>query len=426
MYEISISEYGYIGCDGISTAKDKFIGDRNLEKALFQELYNYWLENKESQKVFSFENKNCLKATSYVGVIQTKNLSIEILPKIYNQKNKLITRNIFIEMLKPLFKINSLMLKEANLSTVKNKNIYEIFISLFIESVDKLIHRGLKSHYHLTEANQYFLKGKLKFNQHIKENFIHKERFFVEFDEYMQDRAENRLIKSTILLLINKTKKYENKKALRQQLFIFDDISLSNNYDRDIAQINLNRGMEHYETALKFAKLFLKENSFSSLRGDSNIFAILFSMEKVFENYIEFVLYNSRSILNIKKIVTNGYSGDYLLKNESSNLIGLEPDYLLEMEDGTKIITDAKWKLLEVNNNKIDISSSDAYQIFSYLHFYNAQNKAYIFVPRTSNNRDLELNYNIKLSKKSIKIITIDILEIIKNNHILKNNFFEN
>ena len=104
MYEISISEYGYIGCDGISTAKDKFIGDRNLEKALFQELYNYWLENKESQKVFSFENKNCLKATSYVGVIQTKNLSIEILPKIYNQKNKLITRNIFIEMLKPLLR----------------------------------------------------------------------------------------------------------------------------------------------------------------------------------------------------------------------------------------------------------------------------------------------------------------------------------
>ena len=104
MREITISEYGFIGCDNVNTDDNKFVGVRNLEPEIFEELYNFWLEDKETQKVFTFENKHCLKATSYVGVIQTKNLSIEILPKIYKKGEEELHRHIFIEMLKPLLK----------------------------------------------------------------------------------------------------------------------------------------------------------------------------------------------------------------------------------------------------------------------------------------------------------------------------------
>lgn len=281
MENITISEYGFIGCDGVDTSGDKFVGTRDLEPKLFKELYDFWLGDKESQKVLDFENKYCLKATSFVGVIQTKNLSVEILPKIYKEGAEDTHRHIFMEMLKPLLDINEVQISKADLSVTKNRNIYEAFITLFVQSVGKLIHRGLKSQYISQEENQYFLKGKLKFNEHIKQNYIHKERFFVEFDEYLPDRVENKLLKSTIQLLLKKTNNYDNKRALRQQLFIFDEVSLSRNYDTDISKIKTHRGMEYYEAPLRFAKLFLKHQSFSSLRGGDHVFALLFPMESL-------------------------------------------------------------------------------------------------------------------------------------------------
>ena len=438
MREITISEYGFIGCDNVNTDDNKFVGVRNLEPEIFEELYNFWLEDKETQKVFTFENKHCLKATSYVGVIQTKNLSIEILPKIYKKGEEELHRHIFIEMLKPLLNINEVQINKANLSTTKNKNIYEMFITLFVQSVDKLIHRGLKSQYIAKEDNQYFLKGKLKFNEHIKQNYIHKERFYVEFDEYLQDRVENRLLKSTLELLLKKTNDFENKRALRQQLFIFDEVCLSRNYDADFKKMNTHRGMEYYDAPLRFAEVFLRHKSFSSLRGKENVFALLFPMEKVFENYMEFVLNKSKAILEISKVFPNGYSGDYLLRNGVCEIINQQPDYLLKMLDTSIIITDAKWKLFEMNINegtrckddeKVNISSNDAYQIFSYLHYYDEKNEsktAHIFVPKTTTVKEVQLSY-IKQEDKKIKIIPIDLEDLINREpqHTFKENIFK-
>ena len=205
-------------------------------------------------------------------------------------------------MLKPLLDINEIQINKSDLSVTNNKNIYEKFIAMFVQHLDKLIHGGLKSQYISKEDNQFFLKGKLKFNQHIKQNYIHKERFFVEYDEYMQDRVENRLLKSTIALLLKKTNDFENKRALRQQMFIFDEVQLSTNHDTDFSKVNTHRGMEYYEMPLRFAKVFLKYQSFSSLRGKDNVFALLFPMQTVFEKYIEYVLNNSKDILVEKEI----------------------------------------------------------------------------------------------------------------------------
>ena len=297
MKNITISEYGLVGYESVSNTNVKFEDDLSLTKSEFSELEKIWKSNSQVRKAFDFVGECCFKATSYVGVIQTQNLSIEILPKIYKrdkdlensdkeaeEKNKNLYRKIFIEMLKPLLKINGIQINESDLSTTKNKNIFEIFITIFVQSIEQLIHKGIKSDYIAREDNQYFLKGKLKFNQHIKQNYIHKERFFVEFDEYLQDRVENRLIKSAINLLMKRTTDNGNKRALRQQLFIFDQVKLSKDYTSDFKKVKNHRGMKHYEFPMKLTEVFLKNESFTSLRGKNNVFALLFPMEKVFED----------------------------------------------------------------------------------------------------------------------------------------------
>jgi 5-methylcytosine-specific restriction endonuclease McrBC regulatory subunit McrC len=92
------------------------------------------------------------------------------------------------------------------------------------------------------------------------------------------------------------------------------------------------------------------------------------------------------------------------------------------------IIVDAKWKLLELTENEtkgcstLNISSGDVYQIFSYLHFYDAQNTAYLFVPNFEIKELKTLHYQQQSKEttidKKIKIIPIDLAKIIANNHI--------
>jgi 5-methylcytosine-specific restriction enzyme subunit McrC len=198
--------------------------------------------------------------------------------------------------------------------------------------------------------------------------------------------------------------------------------------------------MEYYAIPLRLAKVFLKHQSFSSLRGKDNVFALLFPMEKVFENYIEFVLNKSKENLNIEKVLVNGGKDEYLLNTgDNCGMTRLQPDYLLQMKldylrkinnTSPYIVTDAKWKLLDINENekndcnKVNISSGDVYQIFSYLHYYAAQDIAYIFVPHTDNIEKMTLTYNRTDEKKKIKIIPIDLEETINKNHILEEGIF--
>jgi len=441
MTNVTISEYGHIGCDNISTNNDKFVGKRDLEPLLFQELYDFWLQDEDTQKVLSFKNKQCLKATSYVGVIQTKNLSLEILPKIYTNTTNEIDqdgfRNIFIQMLKPLLNINEMQINKANLSTTKNKNIYEAFIEMFIQSMDKLIKKGIKSDYIAKEENQSFLKGKLKLKEHLKLNYIHKERFYVEFDEYLQDRTANRLLKSTILLLLKKTKDARNKNALRRQSFVFDEVNEAQNPKQDFKKIKIDRGMGHYSLPLRFAKVFLLNESFSSMRGSDNVFALLFPMEKVFESYMGFVLNNSKGTLGIENIAPNGNRGDYFIQectfHEDRGLINLQPDYLLIIKNGGGVnflvVADAKWKLFggegEEEQNNATPSISDVYQMFAYLNFYDNCDNAYLLVPQTTFDDIKTFAYLPKTSikygecRKYLHIAPINLQECIKNNHEL-------
>ncbi|MCX6073809.1 MAG: McrC family protein [Campylobacterales bacterium] len=440
MKQITISEYGYLGCDGVSTEGNKFIGDRSLTHDEFQELKEYWESDKETFKIFTLENSKCLKATNYVGVVQTSMVCIEILPKIYDKDDKEISgyksaeekyRDVFLQMLKPLLGINEILIDKANLDVTNDTNIFEVFIAMFVNEMDKLIHKGVKSDYIAKEENQFFLKGKLKFNEHIKQNYIHKERFYVEFDEYLPDRVENRLLKSTINMLLKHTNDYDNKKALRQQLFIFDEVSYSTSYEVDFKNVNLHRGMEHYELPMRFAEVFLCNNSFSSIRGNDNVFSMLFPMEKVFEEYMEYVLENSKDNLGIKHIHINGLKGDWLLGKGKCYMINQQPDYLLRMNNNIYIVADAKWKLLNLIEDvskdcqKLSFNAGDVYQMFSYLNYYeNVCDTAIIFAPKTKEFFEEKIFEYLKQNNepigKKLKVIPIDLGTITKDDMMTK------
>ena len=318
-----------------------------------------------------------LQAQNYVGIIQTKSGdSLEILPKIHdndNSNNEEAVENskkILLTMLKTL---KSHPFKNINIANLKSLNLplLEIFISMFLDEVSKLIKIGIKSDYVELEDNLKFLKGKLKISEQIRKNIVHKERFYVCYQEFSIDRAENRLIKSTLEFLYRRSKSSKNQRLIREYLFVFDEISSSSDINADFSRLKLNRQTKHYEQALLWSKIFLQNKSFSPYRGSDVAFALLFDMNRLFESYIG----NFK-----KKKLPNAilqHRGKYL--TEKPRGFALKPDIFLRYKN-QNYIADTKWKIVR---SKDDISQADLYQLYTYGKKYEC-GKLYLIYPRIS------------------------------------------
>lgn len=356
----TISEFGLIGTDKSAESANKFLSSK-IDETQYKELEAFAKTDKGKDVLQFSGNGRYLQAKSYVGTIQTTSgFTLEILPKTSKEDDTEKSKQIFMKLLHLLYKLpNYKNIDNANFERIKNLDIFEIFILMFLEEVGIIIKKGIKSDYVAQEDNLFYLKGKLLIKEQIKRNSIHKERFFVEYDDYNQNRAENRLIKSTLKLLSSISRDFDNQRRIRQYLEHMNWIELSRNIDKDFSIVKTGRGMEHYHNALIWAKVFLKKESFSSFSGDTIAFAILYPMEKLFECFVEWWLEKTYKHLHVE--AQNG--GFEFVKN----LFTVRPDFLIKKEDKVICVADAKWKLIE---KKEDFSQSDFYQLFAYKHIF--------------------------------------------------------
>ncbi|RUM69371.1 MAG: restriction endonuclease [Sulfurovum sp.] len=317
-----------------------------------------------------------LQAQNYVGVIQTKDgTTIEILPKIQEISIE-ESKKILIKMLKTLKKSP---FKNFNMAHLKPDSmpLLEIFITMFLDELSMLIKKGIKSDYVTQEENLAYLKGKLQMKEQIARNSIHKERFFVAYDEYVSNRVENRLIKTTLQYLYKQSKTNSNKKRIREYLFVFDEVGVSHAVKSDFAKVKLGRQMKDYEQILIWVKTFLLEHSYSPYKGSDLAFALLFDMNLLFESYVGHYL--KKNGQKRKYDVSLQDKQHHLVYSEQKGIYSLRPDIVID--DGTAI-ADTKWKILSKEKTRQGIAGSDLYQMYAYGTKYNNCKKLYMIYPK--------------------------------------------
>ena len=168
MNSLQIAEWGKI-------YKEK-VGDK-----VFAELVDF-AHGDGNDKFIGFVNSHTLKAKNFVGIIQTKSgFVLEILPKIFEKDDEFDAKksqNLLIKMLKTLKNSPFKQTQMANLKTIKNFPLLEIFANMFLDELDVIVKSGIKNNYVAISENRQFLKGKLLFNEHLKQNLSHKATIF--------------------------------------------------------------------------------------------------------------------------------------------------------------------------------------------------------------------------------------------------------
>lgn len=379
------------------------LGDESKEELaqkIFKEFVKF-AQGENNHNFLKFKNPKVLKAQNYVGTIQTKSgFCLEILPKTFDkegfEKNhqcneecekaykfdseicKLTqAKSVLINCLKTLKNSPFKQIHNTNVKTM-NFPLLEIFAQIFLNELENLVKKGIRKNYITYEENRNFLKGKLLFNENLKYNFAHKERFYTAFDEFSINIAPNRLIVSTLNFIKKQNFSEKTKEKLNQLLFIFEDIPPSYNIKSDFDKCHQSRYFSAYKLILQWCEIFLNHKAFTPYSGDSMSFALLFSMEKLFES---FVAHHIKKNVKDCQIKIQDRS-KYLIKK---TLFQLKPDIVIYQSKEKKsqkiIIADTKWKIPNFENDerKYGVSQGDLYQMFSYASKYEAKEVILIY-----------------------------------------------
>ncbi len=348
-------------------------GFHQIDETSFKALWDFLLANRKedngdlSELLACTSAKGigeCIQARNYVGIISLQDgFTIEILPKIdatgAEREDVEREKQCLLNMLQALFRIPMRTSGSARVA-VKRLNIFETFIAMFLEEAKALIKRGLRSDYSPVEGNERYLKGRLLFSQNIRYNAAHQERFYVRYDEYSLNRAENRILKSTLMLLVRKSKDPRNRKAIKLMLGSLVDVPPSNSTDADLAKCRDDRTTTAYQTVITWCEIFLKGESFSTFAGSNVAVALLFPMEKLFEAY---VAQQVKRALSDKWVIRAQEGSRHLYDRPRKGL--LKPDIICRSKivSNSIAVLDTKWKRIKASS---DIAQSDLYQMYAY------------------------------------------------------------
>lgn len=394
---LEVREFDVITCNREykSDVKYKYLNEKIFDE-LIEFIHEFAGDDENSDALnfmrISFKRNvgNIVVIKNYVGVIQlSSGYQIQVLPKISfdgveDVSNK-ETKEIFLKMLKSMKDFPSKVFNTADLN-IDKMNLYEIFINMYIQEVQLLVKRGIKSEYVGQEDNLRFFKGKLLTNQHLKNNLCHKERFFVSYEDYNQNRVENRLIKSTLIKLQKITRSAQNARAINHLLTHFEIVKPSMNYVSDISKIKNDRNMRDYEIIMQWSKVFLLNKSFTTFSGKNSSRALLFPMERIYESYVAKHM--------VKEFSPDGW--EILLQGKSRHLFvepskkfTLKPDIICTSGERC-IVMDTKWKrLIDNENNNYGISQSDMYQMYAYSKKYKAP-EIWLLYPKSEDVKEID------------------------------------
>lgn len=331
--------------------------------------------------------QQCLQAQNYVGSVETPSgLRIEILPKITEHGgDHQYSRKILLKMLRKVLRLKMASWQVGHLE-VFDQPLHEILIEFFLSEVEKLVKKGLRKQYVRLTDEQPFLKGRLLIEKQLNRRPGSKPEFSIEYDEFLLNRPENRLIRSAVEVVTQWARDGRNQRRARTLRFLLNDIPPSGDFARDFAQWSHDRGLADYRMVKPWCELILSRQTPHTLAGSSFGMSFLFPMEQLFEKYVETVLHTRlaggcRLVAQAKR--------HSLVHHRDEKWFWLRPDLLVETQRENLAVLDTKWKRIDAGlddaRSKYGLSESDFYQMAAYGNSYlGGKGDLFLVFPRWS------------------------------------------
>lgn len=362
-----------------------------------------------------------VKADHFVGSIRYNDIQINIFPKYLAQEEYKSVKQL-ISMLAYTKKLE-IVTPQANSQKYKGNYFLEVLISYYATNLFEGLIKHSPHRYQQKEENLNTIRGRIDFNSHIRYNFADKSRIFCRYEEFTTDNLLNRTLYFVSHLLYQQTEN-ENSRDIFNKIFaLYDDVCLMPVTFEQTKKIHLSKQQQKFfEIPFKLAQLFLEHSTISLYNTSFNNLAILFDMNKLFEEFVYEKLKKECSKNNrfhvqsqINRCLISGFEST--INDVNMNLAidtkkYTRTDIIIKEEDKIKYVIDTKYK------DASKISSSDIYQMLAYARIHKTDNLILIY-PKVMENYDCKAIFCNINESPNLRIITLDLTKHIENVRII-------
>lgn len=244
-------------------------------------------------------------------------------------------------------------------------NVADLCASVLIKGVTVQLKKGLGREYIQEDDVLSSLRGKIDITASIKSRTMLKKQMVCVYDEFSVNSYMNKILKTTMSLLLGADIAKNRKKELRKLLVFFDEVDL---IDIHAIQWNMqyNKNNQTYRMLISVCYLVIKGLLQTNSDGDTKLMDFLDEqrMCRLFEKFI--LEYYRKEHSEIK---ASASQIPWQLDDDMNDMLPvMQTDIMLTKNDKVLII-DAKYyaKTLQSQYDVKTLHSGNLYQIFTYV-----------------------------------------------------------
>lgn len=247
----------------------------------------------------------------------------------------------------------------------KFHNTTELCAEIIILAVNRQIKNGIEKEYVPRLDDVVTVRGKINISESIKKQVFLRKQLTCEYDEFSVNTYKNRIIKSTMLLLLKSNIKVEQKEKIRKLLLYFSEVNILDVRHIDW-NINFNRNNKSYRLLISICYLIIK--GLLQMQKDGSItMKDYFDEQRMCRLYEKFILeYYKKEFPGMD---VSSSQIQWCLDDEYNNWLPImQSDIMINYKDNILII-DAKYysNNIQSYHEKKSVISGNLYQIFTYV-----------------------------------------------------------
>lgn len=252
-----------------------------------------------------------------------------------------------------------------NIATEEFDNVGELCAAILAKGVSIQLKRGLGKAYVPQTESLSSLRGKIDITESIKTQSMLRKQLVCTYDEFTVNSYMNRILKSTMELLIRADISRTRKKELRKLLVFFGDVETLNVYDINW-QIRYNRNNQSYRMLISICYLVVKGLLQTNTAGGMKLMDFL-DEQRMCRLYEKFILeYYRREHPELK---ARASQIPWQLDDDFGAMLPVMQSDIMLSKGSTTLIIDAKYysHTTQSQYGVHSLHSGNLYQIFTYV-----------------------------------------------------------
>ena len=252
-----------------------------------------------------------------------------------------------------------------DIETEQFDNVGELCAAILAKGVALQLKRGLGKEYIQQTESLSSLRGKIDIAESIKTQAILRKQLICTYDDFTVNSYMNRILKSTMELLVRSDISKARKKELRKLLVFFGDVEPLNVYDINW-RLQYNRNNQSYRMLISICYMVVKGLLQSNTSGSTKLMDFL-DEQRMCRLYEKFILEYYRK--EHPAIKASASQIPWQLDDDFSSMLPVMQTDIMLSKGNTVLIIDAKYygHTTQSQYGVHTLHSGNLYQVFTYV-----------------------------------------------------------